>query len=356
MSWDDELDLDAVHLEQPPSTNAPTSTRHQEPHTDDVDADVLGVDDEVSIKPRRVQVTLDEDKLMHPVHGISYLQSRAPTKLLPRIGKNRQSSKKETAGELKDLSKILQFYQLWAHKLYPKANFSDFIGLARSVGQRKRMRVWRRSWIDDEKGKKHNVDASHEDDGRNHGDTEANAAVRDSRVPEETRDDPESLFLGSNNDLDDTLPDAAPPSSSRRRANHLFSDDDDDEGLYDKPAPAPALSTTRDQIPDESELDELMGLSAPPPPTATEDRIPDENDLDELMGLSNSTTRNQTVSQVPGDDELDGIFADDDVDNLESASSITAAVSATASKSGPSEETIEDFEQEAFESVQDLGF
>ncbi|VVT56318.1 uncharacterized protein SAPINGB_P004962 [Magnusiomyces paraingens] len=149
--------------------------------TDTTDADAaaieLGIADEMPVATGRKAINrakLDEDRLLDPVLGIPFLQkngiipsflsqkhtppsspplSPVPSFLesaRPRPQSQQQSRVLRGKGhERGDLHRLLQFYQLWAHKLYP-VRFDDFIVGALRVGDRPRMKRMRREWLDEE--------------------------------------------------------------------------------------------------------------------------------------------------------------------------------------------------------------
>lgn len=87
---------------------------------------------------RRVQVKLTADKLMDEANGIPYLTKTARKQL--RISKNKPT--------LDNLNNIVKFYQIWAHRVFPRAKFYDFILLARQLGKKDRiLRDYRMSLI-----------------------------------------------------------------------------------------------------------------------------------------------------------------------------------------------------------------
>lgn len=92
---------------------------------------------------RRVQVKLTGERLMDPERGLPHLM---------KIGKKRiHISKNKSSFE--NLSNIVQVYQLWAHQLYPKAKFKDFIKLSQQLGRTDRvLREYRKSVIRKELG------------------------------------------------------------------------------------------------------------------------------------------------------------------------------------------------------------
>ena len=71
---------------------------------------------------------------------------------LPKVRKLATSFRFKGKGhEKRDLQKLLGTYQLWAHKLFPKANFADFLVLCRNAGKETTVRAYRKRIIDEEK-------------------------------------------------------------------------------------------------------------------------------------------------------------------------------------------------------------
>ncbi|SCU96506.1 LANO_0E13674g1_1 [Lachancea nothofagi CBS 11611] len=73
---------------------------------------------------RRPQVKLTAEKLLLP-KGLPKIMKEAPKRI--RISKRRSS--------YDNLAHFLQYYQLWAHELFPKAKFHDFVALSRALGK-----------------------------------------------------------------------------------------------------------------------------------------------------------------------------------------------------------------------------
>ncbi|CUS22262.1 LAQU0S05e01376g1_1 [Lachancea quebecensis] len=78
----------------------------------------------IAARARRPQVKLTAEKLCS-AKGLPAIMKHAPRRL--RISKRRSS--------YDNLCHLLQFYQLWAHDLYPKAKFHDFVALCRNLGK-----------------------------------------------------------------------------------------------------------------------------------------------------------------------------------------------------------------------------
>jgi replication fork protection complex subunit Csm3/Swi3 len=47
--------------------------------------------------------------------------------------------------------RLLNYYQLWMHDVFPKARFRDCISMTEKVGHQNQLRVMRKQWIDDTK-------------------------------------------------------------------------------------------------------------------------------------------------------------------------------------------------------------
>lgn len=88
-----------------------------------------------SLRRRRPQVKLTAERLVGE-RGLPYVMKQGPKAI--RISKRRNA--------YDNLSHIIQFYQLWAHDLFPKARFDDFIKLCHSLGKSdKELREYRKS-------------------------------------------------------------------------------------------------------------------------------------------------------------------------------------------------------------------
>ncbi len=53
--------------------------------------------------------------------------------------------------QYKDLTRLLNFYQLWLDDLYPRAKFADALAIIEKLGHTKRMQTMRREWINEGK-------------------------------------------------------------------------------------------------------------------------------------------------------------------------------------------------------------
>lgn len=96
----------------------------------------------ITARKRRPQVKLTAEKLLSD-KGLPYVLKNAHKRI-------RISSKKNSYD---NLSNIIQFYQLWAHELFPKAKFKDFMKICQTVGKTDPvLREYRVSLFRDEMG------------------------------------------------------------------------------------------------------------------------------------------------------------------------------------------------------------
>lgn len=77
------------------------------------------------LRTRRVQVKLTSKRLISD-KGLPWVLKNGPKRI--RISRRKRSV-------YDNLEHILQFYQLWAHELYPKAKFKDFTKLCQTLGK-----------------------------------------------------------------------------------------------------------------------------------------------------------------------------------------------------------------------------
>lgn len=106
----------------------------------------IGLDPEtnepIGLKPsnRLGSRYLTETQLLSNI-GLNYIKRNALSKLKKRIN---------SKDEYKNLTNFLIFYQLWGHKLFPKANFGDFLTMTRRFRASKRVNMQREIWINEE--------------------------------------------------------------------------------------------------------------------------------------------------------------------------------------------------------------
>ncbi|KAF8610006.1 Swi3-domain-containing protein [Ceratobasidium sp. AG-I] len=131
------------------------------------ETDVLGekmqgkVDEkEKAVKTKRIIPKLDEQRLLDR-DG------------LPALVRHAKEFKVKGKGhELSDLNRLMQMYQLWAHKMFPKMQFHDTVDRVERLCRSKRMHVALSTWRDIENA------PAHEDIGSDNGDADEEAAAQ----------------------------------------------------------------------------------------------------------------------------------------------------------------------------------
>ncbi|KAJ1976466.1 chromosome segregation in meiosis- protein [Dimargaris xerosporica] len=116
----------AAHPGQP----APLAVAQQAPF----DSNGNELDQLQAVRKRKKAAKLDAEKMLAP-EGLKYLRSHGPR--LKFYGPGH---------EAQDLAKLMQFYRLWAHHLFPKLQFAEFIREAEKVCSQKRLRVHLDEW------------------------------------------------------------------------------------------------------------------------------------------------------------------------------------------------------------------
>lgn len=129
--------------------------------------DLLGLDQTIKLSSRAKIAKIDNERIFNKQKGLNYV-IRNHSKLVRVFQKNDKtlqktlSSKKTSLSskairqlkhenEFKNLSSMLQFYQLWCHGLFPKAKFKDCLQLLRSFGSKSgQLKLYRRELIEQE--------------------------------------------------------------------------------------------------------------------------------------------------------------------------------------------------------------
>lgn len=131
----------------------------------DQDDNFLGLDQAVKLNNRTKVAKIDNERIFNSQRGIGYVACNHH-KVIKIIKKNdRHLNKKlrssglchesirnmKCENELNNLSLILQFYQLWCHRLFPKARFKDCIQMLRGFSNRAgQLKLYRRDLIENE--------------------------------------------------------------------------------------------------------------------------------------------------------------------------------------------------------------
>ncbi|TID25315.1 Choline oxidase [Venturia nashicola] len=111
-------------------------------------------DEEIKITKKRQPVAKLDDTRLLADPGIPKLQ---------RISKQRLKFRGK-GHEFSDVAQLLRTYQLWLDDLFPRAKFADGLAMIEKLGHSKRMKVTRKTWIDESKPKAsiEKEDAEHE--------------------------------------------------------------------------------------------------------------------------------------------------------------------------------------------------
>ncbi|KAK6341719.1 chromosome segregation in meiosis- protein [Orbilia brochopaga] len=255
----------------------------------------LGVDEEVKIRKRKPLVKLTEDRLLGP-SGIPYLQQHAAKKI----------KFKGKGHEISDLGRLLNFYQIWADNMYPKANFKDVLEIIEKLGSSRAMQRKREEWIEEYKMKQRE-----EDDrlvGRAKEVLAKDVATTDHlgrkiiRVPDPSRRKPDTEAINAV-DVDVDVDVDREQANAEAGDSLFFHDDDDldddldalDAIMREAENPKATKSSAGDQ-PDQDEMDEL-------------DAIMREMDDDPRAQEKSQAPKQQARKIVESDDEFEEAMA-----------------------------------------------
>ncbi|CUM45586.1 uncharacterized protein AC631_03744 [Debaryomyces fabryi] len=164
MDLEEELSL--FHQEEFAPTETDQQSQTNESANKDGD-DLLGLDQTIKLSSRAKVAKIDNERIFNKQKGLNYVIQNH-SKLIRVFQKNDKAlqktlSSKRTSlsskavrhlkheNEFKNLSSMLQFYQLWCHGLFPKAKFKDCLQLVRSFGSKSgQLKLYRRELIEQE--------------------------------------------------------------------------------------------------------------------------------------------------------------------------------------------------------------
>lgn len=126
-------------------------------------SDDLGIGEAIKLSSRSVKrAKIDDQRIFDKHKGLPYIIRNHP-KLLRTLHKREKAKKALSAShraqmkhdaEFDNLGTVLNFYQLWCHGLFPKANFRDCIKLVRQYGSHQsrvsQLSIYRRELLDRE--------------------------------------------------------------------------------------------------------------------------------------------------------------------------------------------------------------
>ncbi|KAI8049488.1 replication fork protection component Swi3-domain-containing protein [Syncephalis plumigaleata] len=109
---------------------------------------------------RRPMAKLNSDRLLSE-NGLPWIKLHAKRVKL--------SGEKGPAARAQDLKKILRFYEMWAHRLYPRYGFREFTLRAEKICHSRRMQIHLQTWQAEARGAVANEsDMTMEEDMTNH--------------------------------------------------------------------------------------------------------------------------------------------------------------------------------------------
>lgn len=209
--------------------------------------DLLGLDQTIKLSSRAKIAKIDNERIFNKLKGLNYV-IRNHSKLIRVFQKNDKalqktlSSKKSSLSskavrllkhenEFKNLSSMLQFYQLWCHGLFPKAKFKDCLQLLRSFGSKSgQLKLYRRELIEQELRK-----------------LKENKGIMDTErteMPETQNQQSEPLPENQGPEGIHDIADDDWSFMNTNQSNGLFVGEDDD--LYHTPTTPPAEAVSRD--------------------------------------------------------------------------------------------------------------
>ncbi|KAK0840921.1 chromosome segregation in meiosis-related protein [Friedmanniomyces endolithicus] len=279
-----DRDVDDFLRDLPLNNDAPLTTTTTAPPADP--------DAEIKIRKKRAPVLkLDEFLLLSPA-GIPKLRSHARSSTHLKF--------KGKGHEFSDMGRLLHMYQLWLDDLYPKAKFRDGLAMVEKVGHGKRMAVMRRGWMDGSKPGRgeEGMETVGDKDGDGDGDLGMTGGL--------------GAVGGVGDDLFGEGGDAqAGAGQGEDRRGDV-------------------------EVPEEDELDALMGETANTAPRTKpqqqnrapfeDDDGPDDDELDALMGQETNATTGSTHQP-----QMQALFQEDDEDDEDALDALMAESARPAS-------------------------
>ncbi|RLV95633.1 Chromosome segregation in meiosis protein 3 [Spathaspora sp. JA1] len=260
----------------------------EQQETNPVDEDILGLDQPLKLKKRAKIARIDNQRIFNP-NGIPYIIKNHSqiTRTISRNDRHFQkkyplaSKGQKLEHEYNNLVSVLQFYQLWCHGFFPKANFKDCIQLIRGLGGKSpQLKLYRRQLIEVELNKlrieKGIVESVPEPIDVEQGEVGA-FDVPDVSMTSANNTGAEAMNDDDEDDDWDFMNVAAP-------RNRLFVDDDDEDDLYQVPEHPVETRSNVEKLPEQTSNpeDEFELAAAEAEGVDHHQEEDDENDL-ELM-------------------------------------------------------------------------
>ncbi|KAI8886716.1 Swi3-domain-containing protein [Backusella circina FSU 941] len=190
-------------------------------------------------KPKRIQKVKLDETLLLGTKGLSRIRYEAP--FIQFKGRGHAAD---------DLKRLMQFYQRWAHNLYPRLRFQDFASRVVKVTPKKRCKVslteWQREYKEKRQERQREKEAVEE---------EFSGMRLDDENVEKRIDDLNAEIFGGNNDGSVEKEHTHQPRESTIIENDdddtdmdqdAASSDDDDQPLFIKPKPRQIIQEEED--------------------------------------------------------------------------------------------------------------
>ncbi|KAI5815596.1 replication fork protection component Swi3-domain-containing protein [Pyronema omphalodes] len=302
--------------------------------------DDLGLEEDVTVKKRRVTVKLDEERLLS-AKGLPRLRKEAG-KVLKFKGKGH---------EYKDATRLLNYYQLWADDLFKKAKFRDTLAIIEKLGHTRKIKTQREEWIGERRNEaRRNAGVRAEDpeelqerierraakkaanDGNN--DLHTTPGTNDKGKGKETdARDPNALFLGAEENSDDDMPDgddddddfdiealraleAAGTINTTGSTSNITASTSSNAAAISSTSKPAATRGEEDYFGDDD--DDLMDFAAANiNPLATARKVDEDNDEMEILRAmeEQEKEKQRTQKNVADDDDEDALAAMMEIEN-----------------------------------------
>ncbi|KAL0071360.1 chromosome segregation in meiosis-related protein [Marasmius tenuissimus] len=165
-------------------------------------------------KEKKKPMRLDEGRLIGPTGFKDLLKE---TKHFQVKGKGHEAT---------DLNRLLQVYQFWTHRMYPKSQFGDTVERIEKICHSRRMNVFLSTLRDEAHGKKPDAEASDEEEDDQATDRAANGEGEDGAVTDASE---RAQYASSS-----PPPANQPPSSPEPSGRSSIDDDDDFAAAFEK--------------------------------------------------------------------------------------------------------------------------
>ncbi|KAI0780895.1 replication fork protection component Swi3-domain-containing protein [Trametes elegans] len=165
---------------------------------------------------RKKRPVLDETRLISP-DGFPALMKQA-----------KDFKPKGKGHELQDLTRLMNVYQFWTHKMHPNTQFLDTVQRVEKLCHSKRMHIALSVWRDEAKGliNGHKIPGSDDSDSDSDNEASKNARLRDGQSTKGQSEEPQDVPVATDDDRS-ARGGSLPPSSPSSASTSLGALDDD---------------------------------------------------------------------------------------------------------------------------------